>query len=284
MQDKQAPIGIFDSGTGGLTVAAAIAKHLPAERLIYFGDTAHFPYGDQSPAAICGYAVKITDFLLKQGCKLVVIACNTASSVAYEAVNEHIGGRVHPPVNVIDPVVHSVCRTPHVKNVAVIATARTIQTDVYAQRIKQVNGQLEVVSKATRSLAPVIEEGLYVNRKLMDALIEHYLSKPELEDIDGLILGCTHYPVIMNDIKRYFKQRLLPDGENTDTPQIFDSTDEVALHIKRLLKESDLLMPAMEESNTKHRFLVSDLTESFEQTAEIFFGKKIDLQEQNLWR
>lgn len=274
MPANTAPIGIFDSGVGGLTVAHAIAQHLPNESLLYFGDTAHMPYGEKSREAIVRYSLRITDFLLAHACKIVVIACNTASAAAYNAVQTHIAGRV-PLIDVINPVVEAVCQSD-IKRVGLIATSRTVKSGMYAEKLHQMQPGLELFSKATHSLASVIEEGLHNNDKLMDALIEHYFSDIAFQHIEGLILGCTHYPLIKPAISRYFQQRT-PSA----VPIIFDSTDNVARCVQQRLADQYLLNP--NKQRVQHRFCASDYTKSFEQTAAYFFGKPIHLEQCDIW-
>ncbi|MFM7053711.1 MAG: glutamate racemase, partial [Bacteroidota bacterium] len=153
---KQAPIGIFDSGIGGLTVADAILKQMPAEYIVYFGDTAHMPYGEKSADAIRAYAIRITDFLLENGCKAIVIACNSASSVAYETVKLHAAGRA-VVLDVINPVVEKVSSLKKVQQVGVIGTRATIRSNAYAQGITSKAPDKKVSSLATPLLAPMIE-------------------------------------------------------------------------------------------------------------------------------
>src|SRR6201997_4405924 len=151
------PIGIFDSGIGGLTVANAIAKVLPNEQLIYFGDTAHLPYGDKSPDSIKYYSIRIAQFLLEQNCKAIVIACNTASALAYETVKDFVGGKV-PVIDVVNPIVNEIIKDDKLKHIGVIATKATIKSDIYARKLKHAVKHVEVSSLATPLLASMIEE------------------------------------------------------------------------------------------------------------------------------
>lgn len=173
------PIGIFDSGIGGLTVANAIAKALPKEQLIYFGDTAHLPYGDKSPDSIKYYSIRIAQFLLQQDCKMIVIACNTASALAYETVKDFIGNKI-PVIDVVEPVVEEIVKNKKLKQVGVIATKGTIKSDIYAKKIKEHSRQLHVSSQATPLLASMIEEGFF-NNKISRTIIFDYLSDPNLK-------------------------------------------------------------------------------------------------------
>ncbi|MBL0095811.1 MAG: glutamate racemase [Bacteroidetes bacterium] len=263
------PLGIFDSGIGGLTVANAIHELMPNETLIYFGDTAHLPYGDKSPEAIRKWSVVISDFLLSFNCKAIVIACNSISSVAYDTVKKHVGNKAIV-INVIDPVVDYVSAQAGTKNVGVIGTKATIKSDVYAAKLKARSKKIGVSSLATPLLAPMIEEGFF-NNKISKTIINDYLSRPKLKNIDSLILGCTHYPLIRPEIEQYYKGRV----------QIFDSARIVAHHVQWVLDEQQLLHQG---KAGKHRFFISDFTSSFEMSTKIFFKGKVKLEQKNLWK
>ena len=265
---KEQPIGIFDSGIGGLTVANAIINHLPNEQVIYFGDTAHMPYGDKSPEAIRHYSEKISEFLLSKNCKLILIACNTASAAAFDYIQSTIG-KIVPVENVIDPVVNEVVKDNDLGKVGVIGTKNTISSGVYEIKLKALKPSLEVVSLATGLLASMIEEGYY-NNSVSQAIINSYLTYPDFQDIDGIVLGCTHYPLIKKEIKYFYHERI----------KIFDSTLTVARRIEEVLKEKNLLNDGVKE---QHQFYVSDLTNAFQQTTKIFFGEKINLEHYPLW-
>jgi glutamate racemase len=263
------PLGIFDSGIGGLTVASAVSEILPGETLIYFGDTAHLPYGDKSPEAIRKWSVAISDFLMEHDCKMLIIACNSISSVAFEAVRKHIGNR-SIVVNVIDPVAEYVSRDKSNKRIGVIGTKATIKSDVYAKKITSLNKKLQVASLATPLLAPMIEEGFF-NNKISRTIINDYLSRQKLKDIDTLILGCTHYPLIRPEIEQFYKKKAF----------IVDSAEIVAKHVRSLLTKHKLLN---EGKARKHHFYISDYTNSFEQSTKIFFKGKVKLEKKNLWK
>ncbi len=268
INNPSAPIGIFDSGIGGLTVAHAITKLLPNESIIYFGDTAHLPYGDKSEAAIQAYSIKIADVLLKRGCKVIVIACNSASSAAYELLKEYVNKQALI-VNVIDPMVEFVTSHFQDKNIGLIGTKRTVQSGIYSKKIQKYQKGILLKSLATPLLAPMIEEG-YFNNKISHDLIEEYLSNDSLKDIDALILACTHYPLIKTDIKHFY---------NSDV-EILDSSEVVALALKKILKKNQLLA---DNVLPNHSFLVSDYTESFEVSTQIFFGSMVGLKLHTLW-
>jgi glutamate racemase len=267
-RNKHQPIGIFDSGIGGLTVAHAIKKLLPDESMIYFGDTAHLPYGDKSEAAIQAYSIRIANILLQKGCKVIVIACNSASSAAYELLKEYVRKDTHI-INVIDPMVALVANRFPGKNIGLIGTKRTVQSDVYSRKIQEANRAIGLHSLATPLLAPMIEEGFF-NNQISHEIIAQYLSDPVLQNIDALILACTHYPLIKKEIGQFYNNSM----------QILDSSEVVAAALKAYLQEHDLLNTSLDPS---HHFLVSDFTESFESSARMFFHASVHLEKHQLW-
>ena len=262
------PIGVFDSGIGGLTVAHAISKLLPDEQIIYFGDTAHLPYGDKSKDLIRSYASEITDFLLhKKHCKCIVIACNTASAAAYETLRDSHKGSV-PIFNVIDPIIESVVADETIKHVGIIATKTTILSGVYQEKLSRRRPSLTYSALATPLLAPMIEEGFY-NDNISQAVIHNYLDQPELKGIDALILGCTHYVMIKKEINAFYHNKI----------KLFDSTDIVATKLKAIMDKEKLLSDTPVGNNL---FYVSDYTEPFEQAAKAFYGTAIRLKQQRV--
>ena len=199
------PIGLFDSGVGGLTVARAVAQRLPHRQLLYFGDTAHLPYGDKSPEAIQSYSIAIADYLLAHGAVAIVVACNTASAVAWDALRAHVPAPI-PSLNVIDPVVAAVAQTYRSQitppNVGVIGTRGTIGSGIYPARINAAGVPGTVHALATPLLVPIIEEGL-AHSEILRATLHHYLAQPELQGINTLIPGCTHYPLLTDEIRAF---------------------------------------------------------------------------------
>lgn len=266
--DRSRPIGIFDSGIGGLTLASALQAYLPHERIVYFGDTAHLPYGEKSKKAIEHYSIQISHFLLDQGCKCLLIACNSASAAAFPVVQETFGSKV-PVFNVIDPVVAHVAQHYESKKVGIIGTKQTIQSEVYKQKLHQKAPLLELCSLATPLLAPIIEEGFF-NHKISASTLSTYLSRPELQGIEALILGCTHYPLIKAEIQEYYRHQIA----------IIDASDIVVHDMRLALQHLGLL--AYQPSGS-HTFYVSDYTYSFEQSTKIFFGERVQLVHQNIW-
>ncbi len=264
---SNSPIGIFDSGIGGLTVAKAISDALPNESLVYFGDTVHMPYGEKSTEAICRYAIRIGDFLIGKGCKMIVMACNTASAVAFNTLKAHCKGKVEI-VNVIGPVLDHIVHQDSIKKIGIIGTQTTINSDVYKKALAIRNPEVETMSLATPLLAPMIEEG-FANSNISQAVLQSYLSDIKLNDINALILACTHYPLIKQEIEAYYNNKIL----------IVDSPALVAERVKRLLQYDELLN---EQTGTKHHFFVSDYTESFEKTTSMFYGTSLKLEQVTL--
>lgn len=260
---SSAPIGIFDSGIGGLTVARAVKKELPGEQIIYFGDTAHLPYGDKSTAAIQAYSVKITQLLLEKGCKLILIACNSASAAGYDLVREYVG-RKAKVLNVIDPVVDYLRENYAGKRVGLIGTKQTVNSGVYEQKVQELHQGITLHSLATPLLVPVIEEGFH-NGEISRKIIEKYLDDPVLKDLQALILGCTHYPLIKSSIQDYYGPGV----------EIIDSSEIVAKALNSYLGYNNLHNRG---SNGTDLFMVSDYTESFESSTRQFFGKAIHLE------
>jgi len=268
---NERPIGLFDSGVGGLTVAHALHSMLPSEQLIYFGDTVHLPYGDKSRETIIQYSLGITDFLLEQNCKVILIACNSASSNAFEEVRAHVGNRA-VVMNVIDPVVEQVCDGQGDAcrdSIGIIGTKATIDSGTYQDKIKLKAPGAQVSVLATPLFVPMIEEG-FVFDDISNAIIRSYLSRNELEGIDSLILACTHYPIIRNQISRYLNFEV----------NVLDTARIVALSVQKFLSEQGLLASRRAGGDL---FYISDHTPYFEVIANMFFNEKIELQKKNIW-
>lgn len=266
--NASSPIGIFDSGIGGLTVAHAIKVRLPEEQLVYFGDTAHLPYGDKSEAAVQAYSVKIADVLLQKGCKAIVIACNSASSAAYELLKEYAGSKALV-VNVIDPMVHYLRDHYRDTRIGLIGTRRTVESGVYQRKISELNLNIDLRALATPLLVPMIEEGFFNNR-ISSEIIDTYLSDPVLRDIRAIILGCTHYPLIRQQVAAMY-------GGGVD---VLDSSDITAAYLEDLLSREQMLSNGNDSDDV---FLVSDFTESFEASTKLFFEERVELIKYALW-
>lgn len=263
------PIGIFDSGIGGLTVAQAIRNLMPGEDLIYFGDTAHMPYGDKSDDSIKYYSIKISHFLLKQNVKAIVMACNTASALAFNVVREFVDNQV-PVFNVIDPMVDFISKKyDTATKIGIIGTKATIRSKAYEQKLHQ-NGFQKVASLATPLLAPMIEEGFF-NNNISRTIIHSYLGKRKLRGIKALVLACTHYPLIKKDIIDYYQGKV----------DVLDSADITAEFVQNALKKNNLLNTQQKQG--KNEFYVSELTESFQKSSHLFFKSSFRLKEKNIW-
>ncbi len=263
------PIGIFDSGVGGLTVAKAIRQILPNEDIVYFGDTSHLPYGDKSPETIRHYSSGIARFLVEQNCKIIVIACNSASANAFTRVQE-IAGDAIPVLNVIDPIVNYVTQENEYKQVGVIGTKSTINSNTYVDKIKAKSPQIIVSTLATPLFVPMIEEG-FIFDDISNAIIRTYLSRHEIGNIQSLILGCTHYPIIKNQISKFYNFEV----------DIVDSAQIVARALQNLLIEKGLAITKNKVG--KNKFYVSDITQSFKVISKMFFEEEINLELKNIW-
>lgn len=264
---KQQPIGIFDSGVGGLTVAHAIKQIMPSESLIYFGDTAHLPYGDKSEEAIRFYSRKITEFLLEHNAKVVLIACNSASASAFEYLKKEFGEKTII-LDVIDPVVDYIS-TRGFNKIGVIGTKRTISSGTYEQKVFVTSPGTSVVSLATPLFVPMIEEG-FIFDDISNAIIRTYLSDLSLTGIEAMILGCTHYPIIRNQISKFFNFNV----------EVVDSARIVSVRLREALEKNSLLN---DSGPVKDQFFVSDYTDYFEKIARMFFEGDINLRKADIW-
>ena len=261
------PIGIFDSGIGGLTVARAIHDILPEESILYFGDTAHLPYGEKSPELIQRYSTRIARHLVKSGCKAIVVACNSASSNALQAIISEVGPNI-PVIDMVTPVVKYLSHNcAHACQVGLIGTRATIASGLYHRSLKDLSSPVELISKATPLLASAIEEGFF-NDSIPQAVLEAYFSDNRFNDIDSIILGCTHYPLVKDEVKN-----LLPSGVAViDSPSIVaEQLNSVLIAMGEKVTASNL--------KEKHHFQVSDLTENFKFSARHFFGDDLTLEE-----
>jgi glutamate racemase len=264
---KNQPIGIFDSGVGGLTVAHAIKQTLPNESIVYFGDTAHLPYGDKSEEAIRAYSVRIAKFLLEFDSKVVLIACNSASASAFDLLQEEFGHKAII-LDVIDPVVDYLSSRSF-KKAGVIGTKRTISSGTYRIKVNEKCPETEIVSLATPLLVPMIEEG-FIFDDISNAIIRTYLSNSAFTDIDALVLGCTHYPIIKNQISKYFNFNV----------EVVDSARIVSQSLRKVLEEQNMLSSGGIVTDS---FFVSDHTEWFGKIARMFFGGEINLVKADIW-
>lgn len=269
---KSLPIGVFDSGVGGLTVAREIMRQIPNERIVYFGDTARVPYGSKSKETVTKYSRQIVRFLETQEVKAIVIACNTASAYALDQIEKEIQ---IPIIGVVKPGAKTASETTRNGKVGVIATEGTINSEIYTKYIKQLNQNVEVIGKACPLFVPLVEEGL-LEDPVTDEIAQRYLSVLIDSGIDTLILGCTHYPLIRSTVGR-----VMGEGVTLVNPAY-----ETAIELKRMLKEKNMLEDTKPSLGTnQYQFFVSDGAEKFQHFANTIFKygilsvKQINIEE-----
>ena len=217
---KMAPIGVFDSGVGGLTVAREISRQLPYENIVYFGDTARVPYGSKSQNTIIRFSEQIIRFLRTKQVKAIVIACNTASALALDAVKDEFD---LPIIGVVIPGARAAVEATTNGKVGVVGTEATVQSGMYTKVIQGMNPKIEVIEKACPLFVPLVEEG-FKEHIVTKQIIEYYLESMRNTDIDAMILGCTHYPLLRSKIREYMGDRI----------QIVNPAYETAMDLKRL--------------------------------------------------
>lgn len=253
------PIGVFDSGIGGLTVVRSMMKHLPHENIVYFGDTARVPYGPKSPQVVREYAAQDTDFLMKYDVKMIVVACNTVSSVALEIVQKH--ARV-PVVGVIVPGARAATEASTKKRIGIIGTVGTIASNAYTNAVRQFDAAASVFSQACPLFVPLAEEG-WIDHKATELIAKEYLFPLKLQKIDTLILGCTHYPILRPVIEKVFD----------DSVRLIDSGEATTREIVGMLAELGLENTSRHKANVQ--FFVSDIPLKFSEVGERFLGQKL---------
>jgi glutamate racemase len=253
------PIGVFDSGIGGLTVVRALHRQLPHENIVYFGDTARVPYGPKSPQVVREYAAQDTDFLLAHDVKMIVIACNTVSAVALDVVQKK--AKI-PVVGVIHPGARAALAATTKKRVGVIGTVATVNSGAYTHAVRQLDPAVTVFSQACPLFVPLAEEG-WIDHRVTQLVAKEYLFPMKLEKIDALILGCTHYPVLREAIHAAI------DGGVV----LIDSGEAAALEVEAVLERGDLRNRSRQRPNL--RFFVSDLPAKFAEVGERFLGEKM---------
>ena len=257
---KQSPIGIFDSGIGGLTVVKRLAATLPNENIIYFGDTARVPYGSKSNSTVIEYSIQNTKFLLSKNVKAVIVACNTASSMAIPELKNQFK---IPIIGMIEPEARMALRKTRNKKIGVIGTRATTGNLAYSSEIKMIDSTTNVTEKPCPLFVPLAEEG-WTDHKATYEIAEEYLKELRDIGIDTLVLGCTHYPILTNVIQKVIGHKV----------SLIDSGVASAEIIKVELRKLDLLT-----SSTKtgwQEFYVSDIQVKFKEIAELFLGKEIE--------
>ena len=256
---KEKPIGVFDSGIGGLTVVKHLSTVLPNEHIVYFGDTARVPYGSKSNSTVIGYSIQDTNFLLNKNVKVVVVACNTASSIALSALQKKFSVLV---IGVILPGAQMAVNKSKNGKIGVIGTRATINNKAYSKAIKEINNKIEVFEKACPLFVPLAEEG-WSHHQATYEIAEEYLKELRKKEIDTLVLGCTHYPILADVIQEVI-------GSNV---KLIDSGVATAEVIK-----SEISKLGLQSDSTLHGNLdlfVSDIPTKFQEVAELFLGKKV---------
>ena len=257
MRDR--PIGIFDSGVGGLTVVKQMFKRLPNEKIVYLGDTARVPYGTKSPETIKRFAVQNADFLMRFKVKLIIVACNTASSISMEELIGHVNV---PVIGVIKPGAKKAVTVTRNNKIGVIGTHATIKSRAYIREIKNISQRIDVISKPCPLFVPLVEEG-WLREKATYVIAEKYLASLRRKGIDTLVLGCTHYPLLKEVISKVM-------GRNVE---IVDSASSVSEEVHTILMSMGEL--ADNSIKPKHKFFATDAVEHFVRIGEKFLGTKI---------
>lgn len=256
MDLRNAPIGVFDSGVGGLTVAREVMRQIPNEKIVYFGDTARVPYGSKSKETVIKYTRQIIRFLRTHDVKALVIACGTMSANAIDIVEKEID---IPIIGVVRPGAKVACEVTKNKRIGVIATESSINSGMYQRFIKETNSQLSVFGKACPLFCPLVEEGM-INDPVTEEMSRRYLKDVMDKDVDTLILGCTHYPLLSETIAKIVGPSV----------KLVNPAYETARCLKDMLKERDLLSDSSYlDRGEKNEYYVSDAAEKFRQFASM---------------
>ncbi|MBI3592809.1 MAG: glutamate racemase [Nitrospirae bacterium] len=266
MKNNERPIGIFDSGIGGLTVLKEVSRILPGENIVYLGDTARVPYGIRSPETVTRYSFECTGFLLKQDIKLLVVACNTVSAISLSEIRSRVP---IPVIGVIEPGAKAAVEATKTKKVGIIGTETTIKSSAYLKAVKAIDTDIEVFGLACPLFVPLVEEG-WTDGVIARMVVERYLSNIRDRGTDTLVLGCTHYPLLKGVIQ-----------EVMGSVRLIDSAVETAAVVKNVLSEMGLSGHA--ETSRLKRFFVTDSPEKFISVGERFLQRKIeDIEKINL--
>jgi glutamate racemase len=254
------PIGVFDSGIGGLTVAHEIMRQLPQESVVYVGDTARVPYGPKSPDTVRRYARQITQFLLAQDVKAIVVACNTATAHALEELKSDLEV---PVVGVIEPGARAAVAASNGGHIGVIGTVGTIRSQAYEKAIRALDPDAQISVRACPLFVPLVEEG-WTDHPVTAQVAREYLAPLCAAGISALVLGCTHYPLLKNVLRRTLGSRV----------SLIDSAAETAAEIGRVLVKYGL--DAREDNEPEHRFVASDDPKQFLELGQRFLGNAIE--------
>lgn len=260
-----APIGVFDSGVGGLTVVREIMRQMPNEPIVYFGDTARVPYGSKSKETIIHYSEQITEFLLEQGVKAIVVACNTASAYALEEIEKNVAVDM---IGVVKPGAFSACQVTNNGRIGLIGTEGTIKSDLYSKVIHEKYPDYKIFGKACPLFVPLVEEYL-LDDEVTDIMADRYLADIKKYDVDTLILGCTHYPLLRKIIQKKM-------GEDVN---LVNPAYETAQVLSKLLKEKGLCYSG-DAPDKKCQIFVSDTPKQFKKFADYILPCDIDTVKQ----
>ena len=269
-EHREAPIGVFDSGVGGLTVAREIMRNLPFERIVYFGDTARVPYGSKSRESIIRFSRQIIHFLQEEHVKAIVVACNTASAYALDEVQKDLD---IPIIGVVKPGAKVAAQATRNKRIGVIGTKGTIGSNIYADYIHEIDPEITVVGKACPLFVPLVEEA-WLKDPVTVEVAQRYLQELQEQDVDTLVMGCTHYPLLRSVLRELLGEKVT----------LVNPAYETAQSLKQLLKEMNLDNPGIKEEEFPYRFYVSDLADQFTAFAnsilpyDVSMTKKIDIE------
>ena len=249
-----APIGVFDSGVGGLTVAREIMRQIPNERIVYFGDTARLPYGNKSKETIIRYSRQIISFLKTESVKALVVACNTASAFALEEIKNEID---IPIIGVVKPGAKTAVSVTKSKKIGIIGTEGTINSGLYTKLIHEHDASIEVVGKACPLFVSLVEEG-WTDDEITDLVIARYMQPLKEAKVDTVVLGCTHYPLLRDAVGRFMGDKVT----------LVNPAYETAIELKRLLSEQKLAnIKEVDSPSLMYRFYVSDAADKFKNIA-----------------
>jgi len=257
--NKDSPVGVFDSGIGGLTVLQRIMEALPRENTVYLGDTARSPYGTKSAETVLRYSFENSDFLIQKGVKIVVVACNTSTAIALEALKESLS---IPVVGVIEPGVKRALEKTSSKRIGVIGTEATIQSGAYTRALKALDPGVEVYSRSCPLFVPLVEEG-WLDHPVVNMTVESYLGSLKQSGIDTLILGCTHYPLLKKAIRKFMGRGV----------ELVDSAEETAKAVGAILRQRSL---GRARGKGSASFFVTDVPDRFVKVGRRFLGEKVD--------
>ena len=263
---NSSPIGVFDSGVGGLTVFRALEQAVPNESLVYYGDTARVPYGTRSAETVVRYSIEAAQFLRGHDIKMLVVACNTASSVALDPLAAVAGV---PVIGVIEPGARRAAESSVTGRIGVIGTRATIKSQAYPTRIRELHPEANVLSRPCPLFVPLAEEG-WTDGPITKQIAQHYLAPFRQAGVDVLVLGCTHYPLLRGIIDEVM-------GQNV---QLVDSAESVAADVATCLESTPELAADPSAGAPEHHFFVTDAPGPFQQVAERFLGRPIASLEQ----